>query len=1589
MGPLLTLVEERTPIERRDAVAAFARAYLRRVSDEELEGASPEDLYGQVRSTFDFVDERGSHLTAVRVFDPEVATEGYSRPGSVLETNVDDSPFLVDSVMEELSARNLSVHRLLHPVIGTSRDETGRLERVSSARDASHRESVMHFELDRRLTAEERAALIERVRVILDDVRLAVRDFEPMQSRVIHMTELARRAAIRYSPQEVSETVDFLNWLLQLNFVMLGYREYELLDTPRGRAIRTVPGSGLGILSDVSRSTFAEVTLLSSLDPDLRRRIEDGDLLVFSKTNAYSTVHRRARMDYIGVRKVTGDGEIVGEARLIGLFTSKAYMEPALKTPLLHHKLEQILTAEDMIPGSHDYKAATALFESFPKDELFQASTSELRGLISGLLELERHAGIRVLVRRDLYGRSISIVVALPRDRFNSDLRKRLQRLFVERFRGSSVDYHLSLGESESARIFFTVHVDAGVRIPDVPFEELEAEVERLARTWDDDLRDALIGRVGPERGAALAERYAARFPDYYRANDEWALIVDDVLKLEELELSDEGFVVGLGNETTGERLTRVKLYKTGGKVDLSAFMPILEALGLRAVEEVPTALLGEGRTYIHDFGVLDSRGAVLDLEHISARVEECIGAVWRGQTESDSLNRLIVTGGLTWEQVGILRAYGKYRQRISTRFTEEYRNDALADNAAVAAKLVDYFEARFDPRRAATDEEIEAIRSSISSDLRRVPSLDQDQMLRHLLGTIQATVRTNFYRPARSSFSFKLRSADVPEMPKPVPLFEIFVYSPEMEAIHLRGGMVARGGIRWSDRREDYRTEVLGLMKAQQVKNAVIVPDGSKGGFVLKRTPPTPDLLRAEVTKQYVTFMRGLLDVTDNLEGGRVVHPEDVRVLDDGDPYLVVAADKGTATFSDTANSVAAEYGFWLGDAFASGGSAGFDHKRLGITARGAWESVKRHFRELGIDVTTTPFTVVGVGDMSGDVFGNGMLLSPFIKLVAAFDHRNVFVDPDPDPAVSFEERRRLFELPGSSWNDYDRARLSPAGDVFDRRAKNVTLSPEARAVLGVPDDAPEEMRPNDLIRAILRAPVDLLWNGGIGTYVKSSRESNADVGDRANDAVRISGSEVRARVVAEGGNLGFTQLGRIEYASSGGRINTDFIDNSAGVDTSDHEVNWKILLGLAVARGELTLDGRNELLESCAGDVVEHVLYDNYLQAQILSQELDSSASRMDAYEDLMRRMVADGELDLEVEFLPSTEEMLERRANGRGLVRPELAVLLAYAKRSIAHELLASELPDSEYLQQDDLVRYFPQAIVSRFGHLVAEHPLKRELVATIVANDVVNSAGITFVSRMVAETGSRPADVVRAYRIARDVTGAVQRWEAIEALDASVDPPVQRELMSGVDHLVETASRWYLVQSHGQGLSEAIADQRASFAELSSVIDRIGSDVWREEHERAARRLVGVGVPEEVARRHAFQGALVHGPDIISVAHAAGKEVLEVARAFYGLGERVGLDWLERRLEELPAGTHWQRWAAQSMEDDLFLVRRQLVEKVIAETPGAPVDGGMEAFFVRRVEAEDRLQRFMRNLAVEGVSDLAQFTVALRQIRALLG
>jgi glutamate dehydrogenase len=1577
---LLVRIEQKVAPDRSEAVQEFARAYVRRIPPEIETELTAEELFGQVMGAFELADGRSSEPFAVRAFNPTLADDGYQTVGSVVETNCEDAAFLVESVSNALAAAELETRLVIHPVIGTERDEQGRIRRVLHVRDAAVRESVMHFEVGRHLPADELAQLEQRIRSVLVDNRDVTRDFEPMRSRVREMIAATRGVKAGFAPDEVEETAQFLDWLLDDNFVFLGYREYAI----EAGTISVVAGRGLGILSDDRGSRFQQPLALEELDPRLRERLIAGGLLVVSKTNRFATVHRHARMEDVTVKRVDRSGAVTGAMRLLGLFTSKAYMAPASEIPILKRKLRQIMEAEDFFEGSHDYRTTVELFESFPKDELFAAGVNDLRRTIVSLLHFQERGQIQLFVRRDIPDRRVSVLVALPRDHFSAELRHELQDLFLERFKGTSIDYHLTLGEADPAQIHFTIRVAR--EIPDLSFAQLEQEVVALARTWDDRLRERLIAMHGEERGSVLADEYARRFPDYYKSSTDVYLAVLDIEQFERLEAGDSTFVVGLQNERDKDQnLTRVGLYKTGGKVVLSDFVPILEDLGLTVIEEVPTRLVGgDGETFLHDFGVLDAHGRCLDLSACAETVADCISAVWRGETESDSLNRLVVSAGLTWRQVAVLRAYRTYRLRVGAAFGVEYKNEAYARNSHIARMLIELFERRFDPSRE-RDLAAEAdLVAEIGRELDDVKSLDEDRILRAQLGLILATLRTNAFCPGRSYLSFKLESARVPDMPKPCPLYEIFVYSPRMEGIHVRGGKVARGGIRWSDRKEDYRTEILGLMKAQMVKNAVIVPVGSKGGFVLKAPPAGREEVQAEVVRCYSTLIRGMLDLTDNLVDGSTVHPPNVRVLDDGDPYLVVAADKGTAALSDTANAIAAEYGFWLGDAFASGGSSGYDHKQLGITAKGVWESVERHFRELGVDVTTQPLTVVGIGDMSGDVFGNGMLLSDTIRLVAAFDHRHVFIDPEPDPPASFAERSRLFELPISSWDDYDRALISQGGGVWSRAEKAIRLSPEARAALAI--DA-ESLTPNEVISAILRAPVDLLWNGGIGTFVKASYESNTDVGDRTNDAIRVSGNELRAQVVAEGGNLGFTQKARIEYAEMGGRINTDAIDNSAGVDCSDHEVNLKILLGIPIASGDLTLKQRNELLREVEEDVAAHVLYDNYLQAQILSQEIAASVDRLEAYEDLMTELEAEGLLERELESLPAGEQMAERRRAGRGMARPELCILLAYAKRSLEEAIRNSPLPDDPYLDRD-LRRYFPARVVERFGHLIARHPLRRHLASTIVANEVVNDLGITWASRLALETGAEAAQVARAFCIARDVTRAVERWNDVEALDGKIDPVLQNVLMVGVDTLVEDIARWYLLNAPAAPMGETIDAIEPLFTELSETIARVGSEEWRRVREERVADLARQGIAESLGRRHVYQPDLAHGPDMIAVARETGRTLEDVATTFLLAGERLHLDWLEQRLSGLPDASRWQRWAAQAIGDDLLAVRRDVTLRVLAGADHGPVAAAFDSFLAANAESYERLCRLVSSLEAQGEQSLAALTVAVRQVRGLV-
>ena len=1566
-----------------DAFKAFAKAYTRRIPDDEYPVLTPEELDAELADAFRFLAARGDDTAAIRVFAPsEEDRHGYQAPGTVIEIVTDDSPFLIDSILGLLIKRGYSIARHFHPVIGTVRDPDGSLVDVVKSRGADRRESFQHYELEETLDPDAAEELSDTIDGILSSVRIVVSDFVPMQEAIETMIGYAHEDADFFPGDTVLESTAFLEWLLDDNFVFLGYREYEIFDADGQRALMITPETGLGLLSNDETSRYASPVPLQDLPSDVRDRYEHSDQLVVSKTNAYAPVHRDARMDYVGLRRVDPHGITQGESRLVGLFTSKAYMEPAASIPILREKLDAIIADEDLIEGSHDYKVIVQLFESFPKDELLSISKEDLQESLVGLLESEEHQRVRLFVRRDMLNRNVSVLVVAPRERFNAELRQALQRMFLERFAGESVDYRLSLGESGDARIHFTIWPKG--EIPEVSTDELESEVYRLTRTWEDRVGEVLTERVGAAEAKRLIEAHGPRFPAYYQTSTPLPEAATAVANIDRILASDAAVGVDMYNEIDSEEsLTRIAVYTKDGKRDLSAMLPLVEDLGLRVVEEVPTRIKnGRDNLYLHDFGVLGPDGAALDTRASAQRVSEALTAALTGAAESDSLHHLIVVSGLNYRQIEVLRAYRSYWHLVTPAFTKGYVAETLAAYPEITHDLVSLFEARFGPDG---DEATEAeLRLSIIDHLEEVESLNQDRILRGFLGLIDATLRTSAFLES-DSLAFKFLSDAVPDMPEPAPLFEIFVFARHVAGVHLRGGRVARGGIRWSTRREDYRTEVLGLMKAQMTKNVVIVPTGAKGGFVIRSLADPDGPSADEVRSGYETFIRGLLDLTDNLVDGVSVHPEGVRCHDAGDPYLVVAADKGTARFSDTANSIATEYGYWLDDAFASGGSTGYDHKALGITARGAWESVRRHFVEIDIDIDTDPVSVIGIGDMSGDVFGNGMLLSRSIRLVAAFDHRHVFIDPNPDSEASYDERARLAAMGRSSWTDYDKTLISPGGGVFSRTAKRIEVTEEMSKRFGIRAGV---LTPNELIAALLKAPTDMIWNGGIGTFVKGSSETNPQAQDRSNDAVRADGNELRAHVVGEGGNLGFTQAGRIEFSRLGGRIFTDFLDNCGGVHCSDREVNIKVLLRLPEIDGELGRDDRNELIESVSGDVVDAIVYDNFLQAQIITQEAASSAGRIDAYEDLMVVLEEDAGLDREIEGLPSTEVMVERSRDGVPMARPELAVIMSYAKQKLTDDLVASDLPESPEFS-DDLRSYFPSPIVDRFGDYVEQHPLRRELISTIVANRVLNSQGSTFVSRLGAEMGASPAQVVRAYRIARDVTLAGQRWSAVEELTGTLDPALQREMLGGIDDLVETIARVFIAQPSDATLAEQIETYGHGFAELAGEIQSIGPKRWQDQNNEVAQKLIDHGAPSELAYRHAFQDELIHGTGIVDVALAKGRPVLDVAKAFFRAGQSFHIDWLERQLVELPAETRWQRWARLSLAYDLMALRGQIVERIFEESPDAEADAAIDAFISSHLEQEGRLTRLMRLMRRDGVSDTAAVTVAIRQIQALAG
>jgi glutamate dehydrogenase len=1619
-----------------ESLEPFLSFYYRHMATEDLLARRPEDLLGAALSHRELARNRPVGTANVRVFTPTVEEDGWACGHTVIEIVTDDMQFLVDSVISELSRQERAVHLVVHPQLVVRRDAVGELQEILEVDAMSNAEvledaafgaaleSWMHVEVDRRGGQAEQQELAKGLERVLSDVRESVEDWPKMEFGALQIAaDLASDPPKIIDPEEVEQTRRFLTWLTESHFTFLGYREYTLESRDGLDALRAVPGSGLGLL----RYDQPHTGSFGRLSPEGLAKAREPHLLILTKANARATVHRSSHLDYVGIKMFNDNGEVIGEKRFLGLFTASAYSESVRRVPIIDAKVAKVLARSGFTAESHSGKDLLEILETYPRDELFQNSADDLYDIATTVLHLQERRKSQLFLRKDEYGRFVSCLIYIPRDRYTTAVRLKMEAILRNAFNGASVDYTTRVSESVLARLHFVVRVAPGDRIPEVDEKDLQQRLIEATRTWDEDLSEVARIEYGEEAGARLVGLYGKAFPEAYKEDFSPRVGVVDLRQFELLD-SEESTRLNLYHapgSPSSER--RFKLYRRG-HLSLTAVLPLFTHFGLEVIDEHPYQIDRADGVVVHvyDFGL---RGQSAETwvgsrrEGLRELFQNAFSAVWEGRAESDGFNALVLGGELTWRQVVILRAVAKYLRQTGSTFSQSYVEATLVGNVSIAALLVSLFETRLDPDHPSATAEVAAnagdvngreaaearIVELITGALEGVASLDHDRIMRGFLGVIQATVRTNYFqreiradsavRPAtaagdaeyKSYLSIKLDPHKIPDLPAPRPMFEIWVYSPRVEGVHLRFGRVARGGLRWSDRREDFRTEVLGLGKAQMVKNAVIVPTGSKGGFYPKALPDPGvdrDAWLAEGIASYKLFICGLLDVTDNRVGTAVIPPEDVVRHDGDDSYLVVAADKGTATFSDIANGVAQSYGYWLDDAFASGGSAGYDHKVMGITARGAWESVKRHFRETGLDVQNTDFTAVGVGDMSGDVFGNGMLLSRHIRLVAAFDHRHIFLDPNPDAATSFVERQRLFELPRSSWADYDTSLLSEGGAVIARSAKSVRISQPVALALGLPAGT-VAMTPAQLMKAILTAPVDLLWNGGIGTYVKASFEVESDVGDRANDAIRVDGNALRVTVIGEGGNLGCTQLGRIEASLAGVHVNTDAIDNSAGVDTSDHEVNIKILLNAMTREGDMTLKQRNTLLASMTEDIARQVLRDNYEQNTLLGNARAQEHAMLPVHRRLIHWLEDRGELDRALEFLPGDSEIGRRHEAGLGLTSPEFSVLVAYAKLALKKDLLLSALPDEPWFQST-LTKYFPNPIRENYQDKLASHPLRREIITNAVVNSMVNRGGMTFAFRASEETGATAEQVTRAFVVCREVFDMVGYFADVEALDNVLPTETQTALYLEFRRLLDRAVRWFLVNRPSTiNVAAEVERFRAVVADLGPQMPTLLQGGERKRLVVRTKELEALGAPRDMALRAAGlldQFALL---DIVEISVDTQREATEVAPVYFATSEQFGIDTMLTRVTKLPRDDRWDSLARGALRYDLYAVLKALTTSVL-DSSDASLAPDERTLAWSKANAESLTRA---NAALAGIQRLdnpgiSALSVALRILRGVI-
>ena len=1578
-------------------VALFAEQFFGIIALEELTQRRLSDLVGCTLSAWRMLEQFDHGNPQVRTFNPDYEKHGWQSTHTAVEILHGDIPFLVDSVRMELNRHGYSIHTLQNSVFSVRRDKNGQLLEIlprGTQGEGVLQEALMFLEIDRCASAAELKTLEKSIHEVFGDVRMSVVDFQPMKAKARELLAWLDRAKLKVDKAELDEIKIYLNWLLDNHFTFLGYEEFTVVPTADGGNMVYDEKSLLGLSRRLRTGLSAEEL---HIEPEAVAYLREPQLLSFAKAAVPSRVHRPAYPDFVSIRELDAKGNVVKECRFMGLYTSAVYAESVWNIPYIRRKVDVIKQRSGFDSSAHLGKELAQVLEVLPRDDLFQTPVDDLFSTALSIVQIQERNKIRVFLRRDPYGRFCYCLAYVPRDVYSTETRVKIQQVLMERLQATDCEFWTFFSESVLARVQFILRVDPKNKTQIDPVR-LEKEVIQACRSWKDDYASLMVESFGEAQGTNVLAEYPGGFPAGYRERFAPHSAVVDMQHLLSLS-SDKPLVMSFYQPLAqnGQQL-HCKLYHADAPLPLSDVMPILENLGLRVLGEFPYKLRrADGREFwIHDFAFTYAEGLDVDIQQLNDTLQDAFIHIVGGDAESDAFNRLVLTAAMPWREVALLRAYARYLKQIRLGFSLSYIAATLVNHADIAKELVRLFRTRFYLARKLSAEDLDdkqqKLEQAILAALDNVAVLNEDRILRRYLDLIKATLRTNFYQSGeggqgKAYFSFKLSPRLIPDIPRPVPKFEIFVYSPRVEGVHLRFGDVARGGLRWSDREEDFRTEVLGLVKAQQVKNAVIVPMGAKGGFVPRKMPVggSRDEVLAEGIACYRIFISGLLDITDNLKDGEVVPPQNVVRHDADDPYLVVAADKGTATFSDIANGIAAEYSFWLGDAFASGGSAGYDHKGMGITAKGGWVSVQRHFRERGIDVQKDNVTVIGIGDMAGDVFGNGLLLSQSLQLVAAFNHMHIFIDPNPDAAKSFVERKRLFELPRSSWADYDTKLISEGGGIFLRSAKSITISPQMKARF---DIAADRLAPTELLNALLKAPVDLLWNGGIGTYVKSSKESHGDVGDKANDALRVDGRELRAKVVGEGGNLGMTQLGRVEFGLGGGASNTDFIDNAGGVDCSDHEVNIKILLGEIVSGGDMTEKQRNKLLAQMTDDVSELVLGNNYKQTQALSLAERRARERVGEYKRLMSALESAGKLDRALEFLPSDDELNERANNGQGLTRPELSVLISYSKIDLKESLLKSQVPDDDYLARE-METAFPAILTEKFGDAMRRHRLKREIVSTQIANDLVNHMGITFVQRLKESTGMSAANVAGAYVIVRDLFRLPHWWAQIEALDYKVSADLQLQLMDELMRLGRRATRWFL-RSRRNELDAArdVAHFAPRIEALVGRLDELLEGPAREQWLARYQSFVEAGTPEELARVVAGTSHLYTLLPIIEAADVTGKDASEVATAYFAVGGALELSWYLQQITNLPVENNWQALAREAFRDDLDWQQRAVTVSVLLMVDGPQeIEARVALWLDQHQRLVDRWKAMLADLRSATGTDYAMYAVANRELMDL--